>query len=310
MPTFKKVNLLEIFKDYNPKVLSNGQIRMKCPFRENHTDGSGRMSFFVHPGINAYHCFSCKRKGNLVSLLTTFFKVGYFEAVEMVHITDYVPDKKEFELDIMWNTDKLPDEFIERGYSVECLKHFKIGMTNSGFIVIPYYDNFKCPSDLLGYQKRKYGKNRWVTGSEGFDKKNYLYNLDTSYDYVILVEGQSDVWRLNQHGYNSCALDGSDISKFQVMLLANFKRVYLALDNDLPGRRGIEICNYFLRNYVDVMLIPYPFKDPGECADKSEWDECFNSSTDYLNYSMEMAVNWVGYVGMRDEVLNMLSKRV
>ena len=74
MPTHRTKesrSLLEIFAEFSPKVLSNGQIRMMCPFRDNHPDGSGQMSFFINPSINAYHCFSCGAKGNLIRLLTT-----------------------------------------------------------------------------------------------------------------------------------------------------------------------------------------------------------------------------------------------
>lgn len=51
-------DLLEVFKDFNPQKMTNGQIRMECPFRDNHPDGSGRMSFFVSPDKNAFHCFT------------------------------------------------------------------------------------------------------------------------------------------------------------------------------------------------------------------------------------------------------------
>ena len=103
---------MEIFKDYSPVQMSNGQIRMECPFRENHSDGSGRMSFFVSPDINAYHCFSCGSKGNLVRLLTTRFKVNYFEAVGLVRFTEYRKEKVEFDLDVMWDFHKSPEEFM------------------------------------------------------------------------------------------------------------------------------------------------------------------------------------------------------
>ena len=44
MPKRKhELSLMEIFKDYSPVQMSNGQIRMECPFRENHADGSGRI---------------------------------------------------------------------------------------------------------------------------------------------------------------------------------------------------------------------------------------------------------------------------
>ena len=130
MPKRKhELSLMEIFKDYSPVQMSNGQIRMECPFRENHADGSGRMSFFVSPDINAYHCFSCGAKGNLVKLLTTRFKVNYFEAVGLVRFTEYKKEKVEFDLDVMWDFHKSPEEFMHRGYSKDTLEHFRVGMT-------------------------------------------------------------------------------------------------------------------------------------------------------------------------------------
>lgn len=301
--------LLEIFSEFSPVLMSNGQIRMQCPFRDKHEDGSGQMSFFVSPQINAYHCFSCKSKGNLIKLLTTRFKVNYFEAVELVNLTEYTPEKKEFDLDIMWDVNEAPKEFLSRGYTKSTLKHFRVGTTEKGEIVIPYYKEFHRPSELLGYQRRWYEPTRGVRNSKGFDKASYLYNLDTSYDYVILVEGQSDVWRLHQHGYNATALMGSDITPKQVDQLSKFSRVYLALDNDDAGRRGTEICYYFLKNHVDVRLIPYDSDDPGDCVSLRKWREAFNSATDYAEYAVEMSLSWDEYLDMREEVLTEVKKR-
>lgn len=310
MPKLKKStsNLLDILSEFSPQSMSNGQLRMECPFRENHEDGSGKMSFFVSPDINAYHCFSCNCHGNLVRLLTTKFKVNYFEAMTMVRLTEYKPEKKEFDLDVMWDFNTPPEEFIRRGYSKDCLKHFRVGTTESGSMLIPYYRDFNNPDELVGYQERWYSPDRRVKNSKGFDKKGYLYNLDYSYDYVILVEGQSDAWRLYQYGYNACALMGSDISEWQIKALSKFKNVYLALDNDEAGRRGTEICNYFLKNYCKVLLVPYTSKDPGECS-QEDWKTAFEESTDYVVYSMEMAMGWEDYLDMRDEVFNELKRR-
>lgn len=288
--------------------MSNGQIRMECPFRDNHADGSGKMSFFVSPEINAYHCFSCGAKGNLVRLLTVHFKVNYFEAMSMVKLTDYTPTKKEFDLDVMWDMNEPPKEFLRRGYSKETLKYFRVGTTAKDEIVIPYYLDFSKPLELLGYQKRWYSPERRVLNSKGFNKKEYLYNLDFSYSYVVIVEGQSDVWRLHQFGYNAVALMGADISEWQVTQLSKFDRVYLALDNDLAGRRGVEICNYFLKNHTKVLLVPYDAKDPGECS-KEEWERAFSNHTDYLVYSLEMSLQWDDYLDMRDEVLSEARRR-
>lgn len=305
-PRHKEIDLLEVFSEHSPQVMSNGQIRMECPFRENHPDGSGRMSFFATPAINGYKCFSCGCHGNLVRLLTTRFGVNYFEAMNSVRLVEYSPDRKEFDLDLTWDMNKPPREFLKRGFSKETLRHFRVGTTEDGSMIIPYYDNFNIPKTLLGYQQRWYDGERRVRNSKGFNKKEYLYNLDVTKESVVLVEGQSDVWMFHQAGIHACALMGSSISGWQVGKLTNFRRVYLALDNDDAGRRATEVCNYLLRNVTEVMLVPYTEKDPGSCSSE-HLIKAFNESTDYVTYSMEMCMNWEGYVDMRDDALSSLA---
>lgn len=302
----KSVDLMSVFADYSPQVMSNGQIRMECPFRENHPDGSGKMSFFATPNINGYKCFSCGCHGNLVRLLTTRFGVNYFEAMNSVNLTDYAPERKEFDLDVMWDFNSPPEEFLERGLSAKTLKHFRVGTTEDGGILIPYYKDFERPMELLGYQQRWYTKTRRVKNSKGFNKKEYLYNLNHNEDYVVLVEGQSDVWACYQAGLNSCALMGVSLSDWQIQELSKFKRVYLALDNDEAGRRATELAHFHLKNETQVLLVPYTQKDPGSCTSK-ELRDAFKNSTDYVVYSMEMGMNWEGYIEMRDEVLSEVS---
>ncbi len=307
----KELSLLDIFSDYRPRKMSNGQIRMMCPFTENHTDGSGKMSFFATPEKNAYHCFSCEAKGTLTRLLTKHFGVPLFEALDLVNPLfekDTEKDKKSFDLDISWNLTP-PSEFTSRGYSKDTLKYFRVGMTEDDRIVIPYYKDFKCPLDLVGYQIRDYRKGRTVRNNENFEKTSYLYNLDFSYDYTILVEGQSDCWRLFQHGYNATGLMGNSISDWQKEQLCKFKTVYLALDNDEPGRIGIERCYATLKNDTEILLIPYNTKDPGDCISPRIWSKHFHAATDYLTYSLEMSLNWDGYVDMRDKVLRSLRSK-
>lgn len=304
----KPIDLLKVFEKLTPKQMSDGQVRCECPFRENHKDGSGQMSFFASAQKNAYLCFSCNARGNLVNLLTTKFGVNYFDAVEAVNLTEYVPEKKEFELDVMWDMTKAPDEFLSRGYTSETLRRFKVGTCSDGSMLIPYYESFDKPMSLLGYQKRWYGKERRVLNSKGFNKSEYLYNLDHSYSYVVLVEGQSDVWRLYEYGYNACALMGASISKWQIEQLAKFDRVYLALDNDLAGRRLTEVVNDSLAFLTNIMLVPYTEKDPGSITSKKSWIKAFKQSTDYLEYTLTMTTEWDGYLDMKFEALRSSAK--
>lgn len=306
-------NLVDIFSEagLEPKQMSNGQFRMKCPFRDNHKDGSGQMSFFVTPDMNSYHCFSCHEHGNLIRLLTTVFGVNYFEAVGMVRLSDHTPEKKDFDLDIFWDVDQPPEEFLSRGLTEETLKHFRIGTDPDGRIVIPYYKDFNNPTLLLGYQTREYVRgDRIVRNNKGFDKETYLYNYcPKEFSYVVVVEGQSDVLRLYQFGYNASALMGSHISDAQVKMLSKFDKVYLALDNDVPGRRATEEVYALLKDHVNIRLVPYTTKDPCECTVKREWETAFVNSTDYMQYALEMSIGWEDYLEMKDDVLRQIRKR-
>lgn len=310
MPVRKsRVTDLEIvLKDFEPRKIANGQLRMMCPFRENHTDGSGEMSFFVSPDINAYHCFSCKAHGNLVKFLVTQ-GVNYFEAVGMVKLTDHVAKKEEFDLDIHW-TIQPPREFIKRGFSRETLKHFKLGVIDDGWMVIPFYKSFHKASELVGYQRRIENPDRVVINNKGFNKAEYLYNLDTSYDYVIVVEGYSDAMRLYQHGYNATAVLGADVSKWQANEIGKFRHVYAAFDNDKAGRRATEILYHQIKNATEVKMIPYLTKDPGNCISKRNWEIAFENSTDYIIYSMEMSIGQDDYLEMKEQVLKDLKHRL
>lgn len=297
-------DLVDILSVYSPKLLSNGQIRMECPHRENHKDGSGKMSFFISPEINAYHCFSCKEHGNLVRLLTTHFHVNYFEVVKLVKLTDYVKEKKEFDLDIIWDV-RPPRPFLRRGFTRETLAHFKLGVSTDGWMIIPFY----WAGKLIGYQKRKDSPDRVVINSEGFNKRTFLYNYSKKWDYVIVVEGYSDVMRLHQFGYNATAVLGATTTEEQAKLLSDFKKVYLAFDNDLAGRMATEQCYHQIKNHTEVELIPYTTKDPGECGDKAEWDEYFSQATSYAEYSLSMAMEWDGYLDLKEKVLQELERK-
>lgn len=296
-------SLLDVLNAHNPKLMGNGQIRMECPFREKHPEGSGQYSFFISPEIGAYHCFSCGAKGSAIKLLTKYFDVSYFDAVELVKLTEYKKEKKPFDLEIKWNIVP-PKSFLARGYSEETLRHFKLGVTDEGITIIPFY----WGKELKGYQTRRDTKDgKIVKNSVGFVKGEYLYNYNSAYTSPIIVEGYSDVMRMYQFGYNSIAVLGTYVSVWQAEKISKFKKVYLAFDNDLPGRRATEICYHRIKNNTEVLFVPYETKDPGECPRRS-WIKAFERATDYMEYTVEMALNWEGYLDMKEEVLQKLEE--
>lgn len=118
--------------------------------------------------------------------------------------------------------------------------------------------------------------------------KYLMFNFDNAVknsDYVILVEGAFDAMRLHMWGYNVIALLGTKLSAHnKTLLLSNFDRIYVCLDNDLkenkknPGQEAALKLVELLENDIDVMNIVLPAgKDPDECS-KEEFQECLRVS--------------------------------
>jgi DNA primase len=110
----------------------------------------------------------------------------------------------------------------------------------------------------------------------GTSIKTLLFNFDNAKknsDYVILVEGVFDCMRLFTWGFNSVALCGTKLSdKNKSKILANFDKVYLALDNDTKndknaGQNAAQTIMKDLSKNIDVynIVLP-PNKDPDECS--------------------------------------------
>lgn len=307
------MNLIKILEKLNPTILSNGQIRTKCPFTENHTGGTGMYSMFISPNISAYHCFSCKESGNLNRLLTSKFDIGYFEAAEYISAfaSDVISGKlvtalpDGYEVEKPWEL-KTPKVFVEKGISEEVLRKFNIGITAEGETVIPFY--FK--GDLKGVQyRRDYVKDgekiRTIANSKRFNKREYIYNYDpTKNKTVVIVEGYSDVFRLEMFGVHAVALLGSEISKEQAELLSMYKNIYIATDNDEAGAKCLEIINYRMQKFgIFCLCIPYIEKDPGDCESQRRWNSYMKSATDYFTYSATMAELDEDYLLMKNKVL-------
>jgi len=166
--------------------------------------------------------------------------------------------------------------FLERGFSEEILHKYDVGYCNNvkkemAFrAVVPIYDddhkymvgctgrstlpkchdcgyyhrsNYDCPE---GSRKGWFVK--WKTSS-GFRSENYLYNYWYAKEHIIksntaiLVEGQGDVWRLEEAGiHNSVGIFGTSLSDGQKILLekSGTMNIILLLDNDAAGRKAEE----------------------------------------------------------------------
>lgn len=289
------MDLLIIFKDFSPKVLVNGQIRMTCPFRENHIGkssfaaGDGSNSFFATPDSNTYHCFSCKAKGTLVRLLTTVFGASYYDAVEAVKLGEVeVKSKKEFELSTFWKVEA-PIEFLDRGLKKETLLRHRLGYSKTGKeIIIPLYFG----KELRGLKYRAINpghKEARFWYSDDFYKIDYLYNYDLERSirngYTILVEGETDTYRLEDYDYDVTATLGTSLSEKQMLLLQKIPVIYLAYDCDISGINGMHKIYKEWGKNLNIEFLNYPADDPGNCSRRG-FKKAFDNPCNYAEFKL------------------------
>lgn len=265
---------------------------------------------FLNPAVNGYHCFSCHEHGLLTRLLVDKLDMGVFEALDYISkevIAGYSSEGREedeFEVEKSWIIE--PSEiFSSRGITDEIQEHFKVGMTKDGWTAVPYY----FADELVGVQYRKGLKKseRQMMNSKGFKKSLYIYNYDPSQPEATIVEGYTDVFRLEQLGFHSEGLWGTSFSEEQAELLSAHKTLYLATDNDSAGRRTLEIIKYRMSGYqTKIKVVPYLEKDPGECVSRRKWLKYKSESTSYEEYSYAMSMLDEDYVEMKENVIKTL----
>ena len=193
--------------------------------------------------------------------------------------------------------------YLDRGYNAEVLDKYDVGLCTTqgkemfGRVVVPVYDDdYKYMVGCLGRtrypkcekckmchsSKRDCPSNSieelWASkwnNSKNFKMENYLYNYWFSKPWikqnktVVIVEGQGDVWRLEEAGVNcSVGVFGSKLTDGQRMILeaSGAQNIIIAPDNDEAGEKFRtqirEKCNR-LFNIFDISLVK---KDFGEMS--------------------------------------------
>lgn len=165
------------------------------------------------------------------------------------HLDRYVNDIKRE--DIRSKIDIPAPYYINRGFCTDILNLFDIGVCleknrpMSGRIVVPIYDESYNYVGCMGRAIHTDMQPKWLH-SKGF-KKAFLYGLNIAKDYiqksqtVILVEGQGDVWRMHEAGYQNCVgIFGSSINDDQLLLLEQSGALNLVIltDFDEAGKKA------------------------------------------------------------------------
>jgi DNA primase len=245
------------------------ELRGRCPIHQ----GDGTESFHANTEKNAFHCFSCQAKGNVIDFVAAMEKCSVRDAA--LKLKDWFPASASgsapaaagkqatgsqlareevgergepnkplgFQLK---GIDHRHSYLTGRGIDPETAEYFGLGFfpgkgSMSGRIAIPI-ENEK--GELVAYAGRS------VEGSEpkyklpaGFKKSQVLYNLSRAAEEtegdVVLVEGFFDCIKVTQAEHACVALMGCSMSEEQeAQLVAHFRRVVIMLDGDEAGRKA------------------------------------------------------------------------
>ena len=288
----QSVTMEQILGRYGVKLKESGkELRGRCPIHQ----GDGTDSFHANTEKNAFHCFSCQAKGNVLDLVAAIEKCSVRDAA--LKLKDWFPvsasgstlapngkpvadsqlAKKE-EVGERGEPNK-PLGFqlkgitfahpylAQRGIDPETAEYFGVGLftgkgSMSGRIVIPI-ENEK--GELVAYAGRS------VDGSEpkyklpaGFKKGQVLYNLarvleENSTGTVVLVEGFFDCMKVVLAEHACVALMGCSMSGDQEeQLVAHFRQVVVMLDGDEAGRKAAGEIGGRLVHKVWVRVVDLP----------------------------------------------------
>ncbi len=267
------VGIDRVLDHYGIKLKRSGkELRGRCPIHQ----GDGADSFHVSTEKNAFHCFSCQSKGNVLDFVAAMetcsvrdaalrlqqwfgpaggdrrpipdqpavatSRTGPELAAEKVGVGGAANQPLNFRLK---GIDYSHPYLAGRGIDAETAEYFGVGFfagkgTMHGRIVIPIENE---QGELVAYAGRS------IDGSEpkyklpaGFKKSHVLYNLarvleDDSSGTVVLVEGFFDCMKVVQAEHPCVALMGCSLSHGQEeQLIRHFRRVVVLLDGDESGR--------------------------------------------------------------------------
>jgi DNA primase len=264
------------------------ELRGRCPIHK----GDGERSFHVNIAKNAFQCFSCKARGNILDLvaamescsvrdaalkLNAWFQVGESaHAVAPVNVETQgdepmpaVPINPPLSFDL--RVDHTHKYGKDRGLTIKTLEYFGAGLCLSkgmfaSRFVIPLHN---AVGEIVGYAGRSLDdsepKYLFPSRDKGFYKSHLLFNLHRvckdlpAEKFVVLVEGFFSTMKISQAGFACIGLPGSSLSTVQEELLcAHIRSVAVMMDGDDAGHRATDECLARLGKRMWVRAVSLP----------------------------------------------------
>jgi DNA primase len=248
--------------DWQPaRPIGFGRLLGLCPLHADH-----KPSFLVDPSKNLFHCYGCRRGGDIIRFVELYHQVAFPQAVAILRewrgVAPLLHEAVDFYRVQLHRHGEAVAYLHQRGIrSPELIEHMRIGyapggclrgwltqlgypmpaLRRAGLITAVGYDAYKHRI-VFPLEGNLYGRSlsdsapphRFLPGAKG---GLYSWAQVQSYPEVILVEGLFDYAVLWEAGFRNvtCSL-GTNPNAVQFRQLCDGPRtVYLAFDTDSNG---------------------------------------------------------------------------
>ena len=286
----RQIPLLEYLQAHDwqqPRPIGFGRFLGLCPLHADH-----KPSFLVDPSKNLFHCYGCRRGGDIIRFVELYHQVKFPEAVALLHQWRGLPpllhDVTGFYRMQLDRHAEAAVYLCQRGVrSPEVIEHMRIGyapggclrgwltqlghpvqaLRQAGLVTASGYDTYRHRV-VFPLEGNLYGRSlsavapphRLLPGAKG---GLYAWDQTRRHPEVILVEGLFDYAALWQAGFHNvtCSL-GANLNARQFRQLCDGPRtVYLAFDadrNDSGQRAAQALACRLTEQGVSVRTVALP----------------------------------------------------
>lgn len=221
-------DIVEVISKYVPLSKRGKNYFGLCPFHDDHNE-----SMSVSPEKQIFKCFACGESGNVFSFIAKYNNISFGEAIKLLgedlgisvsgtlkkEVTKYKDDYDIYELstkiyqnNLNTSSGKMAMEYLEkRGITNDAIKKFRIGVSLSKSILVPYLKEKKYSVSKLidlgianEYERDKF-QNRIMFPL--FDLKGNvvafsgrIYNTDSESKYINTME--TEIFKKGELLYN------------------------------------------------------------------------------------------------------------
>lgn len=304
-----------------------GRNMYKCPLcgSGNHGGRDSNGAFSIYDDGKAWQCFSCKRGGDIFTLIglhegLTDFKDQIKKAAEVSGIflhTDYAKDtEKGSHMGIPKNTGKYKeyikncqaasgktDYFKSRGFSNDVVQQFGLGYDEvKKEIVIPYdaTDSYYMTRSVESKKFNKPKSNE--AGAEPVYNKDALYTGKPCF----VTESPLDAIALMVAGNNTCgaiALGGTGHWKLieQIKVKIPTNTLILSLDNDEAGETAsVKLSEELERLKVPFIVATYSLETYQ--GNKKDANDLFRTNLEQLRADIQVNIDKVKLLANAEKV--------